>query len=112
MYAIKVTALPSSTFGSDEPEVLRDPRLFYGFRTRTGRRAASLYGFPPEVVLYNEYRHGRGPRLWVNREVAETNLARLTERGYVAEIVVTEACYLCGAPVHPQAQTLVCDDHN
>lgn len=88
-FQIVVTHSPSSRFGSDEPEALPssngEPRLFKGFRTRTGRRSASLYGNTPEVVIYDPYRHA-APGSWASREAAERNVARLTERGYRAYV--------------------------
>lgn len=84
-FQIVVTHLPSSRFGVEEPEELAEPRLFKGFRARTGRRDASLYGGRPEVVLYDEFRH-EAPGTWVTRDAAESNWTRLAERGYVAHL--------------------------
>lgn len=87
MFTVTITAIPSSRFGYDEPEVLAEPRVFGGFRTRTGRRAASLYGAAPEVRYAGWYGNGeRKPATWATREAAERNVARLAERGYVAHV--------------------------
>lgn len=85
MFTITVTHIPSSTFGDDTPDELTEPRLFKCFRTRTHRGAISMYGGIPEVVLYDEYRH-EAPGTWKNREAAEANVARLTQRGYTAHV--------------------------
>lgn len=84
MFTITITALPSSTFGSDEPEVLPEPMTFGGFRSPTGRYRWGR-GNVPEVTFAG--RRDRKPATWATREAAERNLARLTERGYTAEIV-------------------------
>lgn len=86
MFTITITAIPSQSFSNPEPQFLREALTFGGFRTRTGRRARSLYGTTPEVTFASV---DRKPATWATREAAERNLTRLTERGYTAEI--TEA---------------------
>jgi len=81
MFAIEITRVPSSRFGSDEPETLREPVLFGGFRTYTGRRARSLYGAAPEVTYASARRR---PATWQTKQGAYDNLDRLTRRGYTA----------------------------
>jgi len=91
-YSILVTHLPSSRFGVDEPEALPEalpePRLFQGFRTRSGRNAVVVGGVP-EVVLFDPYKHAT-PLTWKTRGAADANLNRLTARGYTASVVTSK----------------------
>jgi hypothetical protein len=86
MYRIEVTHRPSSTFGSDKPEALPEPRLLYSFRSPTGRRKWQIGGVA-EVVLFDEYKHGRGPVTWVSKEAAERNLHHLIARGWTGKVI-------------------------
>jgi hypothetical protein len=84
MYTVTITSIPSSRFGSDEPEVLSEPRLFAGSRTYTAR---STYGWAPEVRYAGYYgRRERKPATWATREAAARNVARLADRGYTAHV--------------------------
>lgn len=83
MYVLTVTHSPSSRFGDDTPEAFAEPLLFGGFRTRTGRRARTLYGDLPEITFAS---HRRKPATWKNKQSALDNLDRLTRRGYFAQV--------------------------
>lgn len=84
MFVVQITHRPNDRFGHDEPVALAEPALFGGFRSRTGRRAASLYGGVPEVTFEN---WNRKAATWATREAAERNAAKLAERGYTASVV-------------------------
>lgn len=81
MFQIQITHVPSIRLGVEGPEALAEPLIFGGFRTRTGRRAQSLYGCAPEVTYANARRR---PAQWATREAANQNVTRLADRGYTA----------------------------
>jgi hypothetical protein len=89
MYTVEVTHYPSG-YGRDGAYVrtaFDEPRTFGGFRSRTGRRAASLYGSEPEVTYASDRRKPAG---WLRRDSAERAVETLERRGYTARVVGEE----------------------